>query len=80
MTNYYTKSESDDKFGSKAAEHTHANKTSILDLFTLDNGVLKWDGNVVPVNPGQVEKLLLVLNLGRFSILQLSVLKKILKH
>ena len=56
MTNYYTKSESDDKFGSKAAEHTHANKTSILDLFTLDNGVLKWDGNVVPVNPGQVEK------------------------
>lgn len=56
MTNYYTKSESDNEFGSKAAEHTHANKTSILDLFTLDNGVLKWDGNVVPVNPGQVEK------------------------
>lgn len=56
MTNYYTKSESDNKFGSKAAEHTHANKTSILDLFTLDNGVLKWNGNVVPVNPGQIEK------------------------
>lgn len=56
MTNYYTKSESDNKFGSKAAEHTHANKTNILDLFTLDNGVLKWNGNAVPVNPGQVEK------------------------
>lgn len=56
MANYYTKSESDNKFGSKAAEHTHANKTNILDLFTLDNGVLKWNGNVVPVNPGQIEK------------------------
>jgi hypothetical protein len=56
MTNYYTKSESDNKFGSKAAEHTHANKTNILDLFTLDNGVLKWNGNAVPVNPGQMEK------------------------
>lgn len=56
MTNYYTKSQADAAFGSKAAEHTHANKTDILDLFTLENGTLKWNGKAVPINPGQIEK------------------------
>ena len=56
MTNYYTKAQADANFGSKSAEHVHSNKTTILDLFALDGDVLKWDGKVIPLNPGQVEK------------------------
>lgn len=56
LSNYYTKTESDSRFGSKAAEHTHANKTSILDLFTVDGGTLKWNGNPIPINPQQIEQ------------------------
>lgn len=55
LSNYYTKSESNNRFASKTSEHIHENK-SLLDLFSEDNGVLKYNGNVVPINPGQLEK------------------------
>lgn len=55
LTNYYTKQESNNLFASKKSEHTHANKTNILDLFTLDEfGMLKWNGKVLPISPKQI--------------------------
>ena len=56
LTNYYTKNESNIRFAQKSTEHTHSNKTTILDLFSLDGGVLKWNGNPIPINPTSVEK------------------------
>ena len=55
LSNYYTKAEANKAFGQKSSEHTHANKTTILDLFSLDGGVLKWNGNPIPINPTSVE-------------------------
>ena len=55
LTNYYTKTESNNRFAQKSTEHTHSNKLSILDLFTIDNGVLKWNGHPIPINPVSVE-------------------------
>jgi len=56
LSNYYTKAEANKAFGIKASEHTHANKSTILDLFSLDGGVLKWNGNPIPINPTSVEE------------------------
>ena len=56
LSNYYTKKEADSLFGTKASEHTHANKT-LLDNFTCDvSGVLRWNGNIIPVNPVQIDR------------------------
>lgn len=56
LSNYYTKNEADDVFAAKASEHTHANKT-LLDNFTCDaSGVLRWNGNIVPINPVQIDR------------------------
>lgn len=55
LTNYYTKAQSNALFASKASEHVHANKETILDLFTLDDaGILKWNGKALPTNPKQI--------------------------
>lgn len=56
LSNYYTKNEADSVFAAKASEHTHANKT-LLDNFTCDaSGVLRWNGNIVPINPVQIDR------------------------
>ncbi len=56
LSNYYTKNEADSVFAAKTSEHTHANKT-LLDNFTCDaSGVLRWNGNIVPINPVQIDK------------------------
>lgn len=56
LSNYYTKNEADSVFALKTSEHTHANKT-LLDNFTCDaSGVLRWNGNIVPINPVQIDK------------------------
>lgn len=56
LSNYYTKNEADGVFAAKASEHTHANKT-LLDNFTCDvSGVLRWNGNIVPINPVQIDR------------------------
>lgn len=63
LSNYYTKYQSDAKFASKSSEHTHANKQSILDLFTLNNNVLSWNSIPIPLNPTTIEQT----NSGVFS-------------
>lgn len=56
LSNYYTKNEAESVFATKASEHTHANKT-LLDNFTCDaSGVLRWNGNIVPINPVQIDR------------------------
>lgn len=55
--NYYTKAESNTMFANKSAEHTHTNKLNILDLFALNNGVLTWNGFVIPINPLSIEEM-----------------------
>lgn len=55
LSDYYTKSESNNNFASKITEHTHNNK-ALLDLFTDSDGVLKYNGKIVPLNPQQFDK------------------------
>lgn len=57
LTNYYTKTETNNLYAQKSTEHTHNNKTNILDLFALNGGVLTWNGFVVPINPLSIEEM-----------------------
>lgn len=58
LQNYYTKVETDNKYALKASEHTHANK-ELLDNFTVDTGgILRYNGNIIPVNPSELTSII----------------------
>lgn len=54
LSNYFTKTQSNARFALKEFEHSHANK-ALLDLFSLEGGVLKYNGNAIPINPTQLD-------------------------
>lgn len=58
LQNYYTKVETDNKYALKTSEHTHANK-GLLDNFTVDaGGILRYNGNIIPVNPSELSRVI----------------------